>query len=210
MIEGGNRRLAGILLIALVIGAIIWVGITNFRSPAQPAVENSIEPEVANSDAPVSNEIVVTDNLTPEELAADKAEENAVVPAGIAMRAEDIVQSRQAAFYLSAMAMSRINAGVKLEDDIEYLQWPSAFLSQWAEALPLMFPEGSLTRDSKALETVWTDRAGFEKRAADFARLTAELSEIARSSKDKEEFKAKREQVIDACDACHDRYHVPD
>lgn len=74
--------------------------------------------------------------------------------------------------------------------------------------LPALFPEGSNTGDSKALDLIWEDWEGFlavvEKgnTAATALRIAAETGEQA-------EFLAAAQTLGPVCQECHDTYRAP-
>jgi len=72
-----------------------------------------------------------------------------------------------------------------------------------------LFPEGSETgNDTEAKSTIWTDRAGFDSKLADFgARVDAA---IAAKPENLEALKAAAGPVFKACKACHEEYRVED
>jgi cytochrome c556 len=59
------------------------------------------------------------------------------------------------------------------------------------------------------LPTVWSDRAGFEKAAADYASAADAMAAAAKAG-DKDAFTAAFEQTGAACGACHKVYREPD
>ena len=65
--------------------------------------------------------------------------------------------------------------------DVHSLVLPARALARWARTLPTMFPAGTNLPISKALPAVWSDRAGFEARAAAYAAAAQALAEAAQS-----------------------------
>lgn len=78
-------------------------------------------------------------------------------------------------------------------------------LARWAETLPLMFPAGTDIDDSRALPTVWSDRAGFEARANDYREAAEELARIAETG-DREASDQAFKAMAGTCHACHQIY----
>ncbi len=117
----------------------------------------------------------------------------------------ELIAGRKAAFLMSGALFGQIKAGVDRGDDPKTLGFATRALSRWATALPGMFPAGSGVAPSEALPTVWSDRAGFEARAADYAAATAKLADLARAG-DKPGFAAQFAVVGGTCKACHDVY----
>jgi len=68
--------------------------------------------------------------------------------------------------------------------------------------IPSIFPKGSESGDTKALPAIWSDRAGFEKRAGDAKEKSAEFAKAAMTG-DIQAAAAKFKELSDACKACH-------
>jgi len=70
-----------------------------------------------------------------------------------------------------------------------------------------LFPEGSETgHDTEAKATIWTDRAGFDSKLANFG--TEVDAAIAAAPDSLEALKAAAGPVFKACKACHEEYRV--
>jgi cytochrome c556 len=78
-----------------------------------------------------------------------------------------------------------------------------------APRIPAMFPEGSMTAESKAKPEIWQKRADFEKAAMNMKAESEKLRDAART-KD-----ANRVQTVmkdfgrNACGTCHTPFRVP-
>lgn len=75
----------------------------------------------------------------------------------------------------------------------------------WFKVFPSLFPPGTDKGDTKALPAVWSDRAGFEKAAADVRTAAAALARAA-DSNDSSAFAAAFQETGKACGACHRNY----
>ncbi len=117
----------------------------------------------------------------------------------------ELIAGRKAAFLMSGALFGQIKAGVDRGDDPKTLGFAARALSRWASALPGMFPAGSGGAPSEALPAVWSDRAGFEAKAADYAAAATKLADLARAG-DKPGFAAQFAVVGGTCKACHDVY----
>ena len=91
--------------------------------------------------------------------------------------------------------------------DVKTQAFAARSLAAWAKAVPGMFPAGS--EGGGALPTVWSDRAGFEARAAGYAAAAGKLADAAKAG-DVAAFAAAFGEVRTACSACHDSYKKPD
>ena len=72
-----------------------------------------------------------------------------------------------------------------------------------------MFPagtgKGETSVNSQALPTIWRDRAGFDRAAANYADATTRLVALA-AANDTAGFTRQLEEVNTACGSCHARY----
>ena len=69
-----------------------------------------------------------------------------------------------------------------------------------------MFPDGTQTgRNTKAKAEIWSDRAGFEKAAANFYQAAEKLETLAEAD-DKAGFAEQFKVTAGACGACHRAY----
>ena len=130
----------------------------------------------------------------------------------VAMRAEtpsapspaQVVKARQAALMMSAVTFAGLREGAS--GDVSKLGFPAGALAAWASALPSLFPagtaQGTAGLDTKAKPEIWSNRAGFEARAADYAAATAKLADLSKAG-DSAGFTAQLAVVKKACDSCH-------
>jgi cytochrome c556 len=121
------------------------------------------------------------------------------------MTPEQIVAARQSAYALSGANFASMKAAADAGADVHALVFPARALARWARTLPTLFPAGTNLPSSHALPTVWSDRAGFEARAAAYAEAARLLAEAAQSG-DRAAFLAQWTAVRAACGACHDTY----
>jgi cytochrome c556 len=122
---------------------------------------------------------------------------------------EQIVAARQSAYALSAGNFVAMKAAADAGADTNLLVLPARALARWARTLPSLFPAGTDLASSKALPAVWSDRAGFEARAAAYAAAAQSLAEAAQSG-DRAVFLQRWGEVRATCGACHDGYRSSD
>jgi cytochrome c556 len=122
---------------------------------------------------------------------------------------EQIVAARQSAYGLSAANFAQMKAQADAGVDVHTLAFPARQLARWARTLPTMFPGGTNLPTSHALPTVWSDRAGFEAKAAAYAAAAQALAAAAQSG-DRAAFLAQWTAVRGTCGACHDAYKTAD
>ncbi|GGB59028.1 hypothetical protein GCM10011505_44780 [Tistrella bauzanensis] len=83
---------------------------------------------------------------------------------------------------------------------------PAEAIAAYAARIPGLFPQGSETGgDTKALATVWSDRAGFEAHAHDLETKALALAEAGRGG-DMAAVGAAFGAVGKSCGACHQDY----
>jgi len=128
-------------------------------------------------------------------------------PAGLTP--EQIVAARQSGYVLSGGSFAAMKVAAESGADVKQLVFPSRSLARWARTLPSLFPAGTELPSSKALPTVWSDRAGFEARALAYAEAAVRLAEAAQSG-DRDAFMTRWGEVRGACAACHDTYRRSD
>jgi cytochrome c556 len=122
---------------------------------------------------------------------------------------DQIVAARQSAYALSAADFVQPKAQADAGVDVHSLAFPSRVLARWARTLPSLFPAGTNLPNSKALPTVWSDRAGFEARAAAYAAAATAMAEAAQSG-DRAVFLTRWAAVRQTCSDCHDTYRAAD
>jgi cytochrome c556 len=122
---------------------------------------------------------------------------------------EQVIAARQASFDMSVMTMSEMKIAVRDSTDVTKQFYPATTLARWAKVLPTLFPagtgSGATALDTHARPEIWTDRAGFEKAAADYAAAADTLATLAQGG-DAAGFKAQLDRVTKSCDACHANY----
>lgn len=120
----------------------------------------------------------------------------------------DIILIRQAAYALNGGTFAGLKAAVEAKSDVKPLAARADALAKWGRAIPLAFPAGSDTGNpTKALPAIWSDRAGFEKAAANFTEAAEKLSILAKAG-DTDGFAAQWKVTGDTCSACHKEYRA--
>lgn len=132
-----------------------------------------------------------------------------VAAAPPALAPEQYVAARQASLDMSVIAFGALQNAAKTGGDVTKSAYTATGLARWAKVLPTLFPagsgEGSVSVMTQAKPVIWTDRAGFEARAANYAAQTEKLVQLAKAG-DAEGFKTQVGEVSKACDACHAVY----
>ncbi len=128
--------------------------------------------------------------------------------ADLAAKPEDIVAGRQAAFDLQQGVFGAMKATIDAGGSVKPLADGAKGLVSWGAAMPGMFPVGTETaHNTKARPEVWSDRAGFEKAAADFQAASVKLAALA-DADDKAGFADQFKATGATCGACHRQYRA--
>ena len=136
----------------------------------------------------------------------------ALAAAAPAPSPQQIIAARQASLDMSVMTFAALKAAARDGKPIASQVYAATTLARWARALPTMFPPGAGPEagvPTGARPLIWTDRAGFERRAADYAAAAERLRDLAAAG-DADGFRAQIPAVAAACDACHATYKVTD
>jgi cytochrome c556 len=127
----------------------------------------------------------------------------------VSLTPQQVVAARQASFDMSSATFGAILKAAKEGADAKTESQPAAALASWAKVLPSLFPAGTgvgqTPMESKAKLDIWTDRAGFEKAAANYVTATATLSSLAEAN-NTAGFTAQLDEVKKACGGCHKPY----
>ena len=121
---------------------------------------------------------------------------------------DGLVKGRQAGMMLSGVAMGAMKSAIDAGQAPSTQRFNSRALARWAHAVPGMFPAGSGPEsgvETHARAEVWSDRAGFEAKAAAYADAADRLAELA-AGEDAAAFSAQWTVVRSSCQSCHDVY----
>ena len=129
-------------------------------------------------------------------------------PAAGAPTGAELVTARQAGMDMSVSTLTLLKNASGNGVPLKNLVFPASGLAKWAAALPALFAGNTKSLPSRAKPTVWTDRAGFNAKAADFAAATKALAAAA-AADDKPAFDAALATVGASCKGCHDTYQAP-
>lgn len=134
---------------------------------------------------------------------------SALFVAGAAFADNDPILERQKLMESTRDAAKVIGAMLKEQEPFDAAAAMAAFNTWKKTAMEAgdLFPEGSESgNDTEAKATIWTDRAGFEQKLADFG--TQVDAAIAANPDSLEALKAAAGPVFNACKACHEEYRV--
>jgi cytochrome c556 len=127
--------------------------------------------------------------------------------------ARQAIEVRKAAFTLIANNFKPIGDTLqgKTPYDAESVQKRATRVAFLADFIGENFPEISNTGlpDTKAKPEVWSDRAGFDKKVAEFREHAATLAKVSATEKSASDaFKAAAAAVGQDCKGCHETYKV--
>lgn len=118
----------------------------------------------------------------------------------------NLIELRQVGMSLQSGDFAGIRAVVAAKGDVKTLEAPARAIQRWAAVIPSVFPQGTETGgNTKALPTIWSDMAGFQKAAAALGDASAKLVELAKAG-DAEGVEAQIKLVGATCGACHNAY----
>ena len=122
---------------------------------------------------------------------------------------QDAIVARKEAMKNDGKIFKAIKAALAADQDVRPFAADAQWFADWAKQIPLMFPPGSETgHDTKAKPSIWTDKAGFDKFAADMAAAAERLAQAAESG-DKAAFASDFQALGKACGGCHKAYAYP-
>lgn len=132
-----------------------------------------------------------------------------VLPAGALVAQESPIEQRQALMKENSDAAKA--AGNMVKGEVPYDADAAAEAMQTIavnlEEFPTLFPEGTETGfETEAKATIWSDREGFEARAAKLHEEAAAAAAAAGEGLDA--FKVAFGTATQNCKACHDEYRV--
>ncbi|MDB5372193.1 MAG: hypothetical protein JWP04_835 [Belnapia sp.] len=128
--------------------------------------------------------------------------------AGTALAQGDVIAERRAGLKRMGAHMEAIKPVADARGDVRILEPRIDDMIAWFRSMPDRFPAGSGTGDTKALPTVWTERAGFE---AANTRLLGQLDVLktAAAAGDAAAFGAAYSVTgAQFCGGCHRNYRA--
>ena len=121
---------------------------------------------------------------------------------------QDLVTTRQAGMDMAASTLTLLKNANAGNAPLKTLIFPASGLAKFAGVMPTLFADSTKTLPSRAKPNVWTDRAGFQAKAADFAGAAKALAAAA-AADDKAAFDTALASVGASCKGCHDSFQAP-
>ena len=130
--------------------------------------------------------------------------------AGAHVKAEDLppgpIRERHELMESIGKHAKRIGDAVK-KGETQSVAADAETISQDAEKIPGLFPEGSTHEKSRAKPEIWTHWKEFEQTAHG---LAADAAALAKTSKEGGDVKKASGKMFENCKSCHDSFRVPE
>lgn len=120
----------------------------------------------------------------------------------------DVITARRDGLKGVARQMEGIKAVVDQRGDPRPAAAPIGDMIRFFDGFPARFPAGSGSGDTRALPSIWSDRAGFEAANANMLTQLRALQAAANAG-DQAAFAAAFQQTGATCGACHRPYRGP-
>jgi cytochrome c556 len=119
-----------------------------------------------------------------------------------------VIQARQAAFEMQGGLAAAMKDAVDRKADVKKYADAAKALADYAAIIPSLFPLGTESgADTHALPKIWSDRAGFEQAAANYAAAAKTLAAKANEG-DAAGFATAFQAMGKTCGACHRAYRA--
>jgi len=129
-------------------------------------------------------------------------------PSAPKMSAEQIVAERQRLMKLNGASWQDAQAKFKA-GNIEGIAVNAETMAMNAREIPKLFPEGTMTADSKAKPEIWQKWPDFEADAKKFQALSEQLRDAAKSKNTAATDEIMKNFGREACGTCHTPFRVP-
>ena len=124
------------------------------------------------------------------------------------MSPAEIVAERQRLMKLNGASWQDAQAKMKA-GNIEGIAVNAETMAMNAREIPKLFPEGSMTTESKAKPEIWQKWPEFEKDAKNFQTMSEKLRDAAKSKNAAATEAIMKEFGREACGTCHTPFRVP-
>jgi len=122
----------------------------------------------------------------------------------------DAITERKALMRLQGAAAGSIKAALDSKDParLKQVEGAARALAFSSRAIPTLFPKGSDSKagETKALDKIWTDPAGFKAAADNMGKLATALADALKSGDPAASLAAFAALGKDGCGGCHGSY----
>jgi cytochrome c556 len=126
----------------------------------------------------------------------------------VTLPSDNLIIARQAGMDLQIALMGSIKRAIEGKADIKSFKDAGDGIGAWGRAIPGLFPPGTETgHKTRALPGIWSDRAEFEKAAANLTEAAQAMAKAA-ASDNQTEFASAYQSTGQACTACHRSYRA--
>jgi cytochrome c556 len=123
-----------------------------------------------------------------------------------AAAADYLIALRQTGMAIQSSVVAAILQAIGTNADIVPFAATGDAMAEWSQGLPDQFPPGTESgQNTQARPAVWSDRAGFEKAAANLTVAAQAMAKAATAGNQSEFIKAFRATSL-ACATCHVTY----
>ncbi|WP_158639300.1 c-type cytochrome [Elioraea rosea] len=129
----------------------------------------------------------------------------AIVAVPLAFAQAEVIAERKDGFKAMEQNMEQIQRILQTRQPVAGAVAPARAIAEHAPRIRTLFPPGSDRGDTRALPTIWSDRAGFE-RAADTFETQAQALLAAAEGGDARTLGSALDATGQACLACHRPY----
>ncbi|HEU0099353.1 MAG TPA: cytochrome c [Allosphingosinicella sp.] len=129
-------------------------------------------------------------------------------PRAAAPSAADLIAARKAMMHMAATLMFEgVMPAVRNGTDVKRQEHAADGLDHFGHSIAGLFPNGSTGPESRALPSIWANKADFQAKANAFGDSAARLAELARAG-DAAGFAAQAKVVAGGCNGCHSLYRA--
>ncbi|HET9639351.1 MAG TPA: cytochrome c [Allosphingosinicella sp.] len=122
--------------------------------------------------------------------------------------AAELIAARHAMMHMAATLMfESVMQAVRNGSDVKRQVHAAEGLDHFGHSIAGLFPDGSEGPNSRALPSVWANKADFQARANAFGDSSARLAELARAG-NTVGFAAQAAEVSKGCNGCHSLYRA--
>jgi cytochrome c556 len=123
---------------------------------------------------------------------------------------DQIVSARKAAMTMSVFVLGDLKIKVEKGAPATEQAFMARSLANWANALPGMFPPGTVGTDKPfddhARPEIWTNWPTFERCAADYIEKTEKLKALTTEGNDPAAVKMQIGLINGSCNGCHEAF----
>jgi cytochrome c556 len=138
----------------------------------------------------------------------DAAPATAAAAAAAGPASAELIAARQAMMHMAAtLFYQEVMPAVKNGTDVKAAGHAADGLDLFGHSIAGLFPEGSGSPDSRALPSIWANKADFTAKANAFGDAAARLKALSDAG-DTAGFAAQAKLVEQGCNSCHSLYRA--